>query len=94
MAIGTLYRRNRGLALGSIVPTVFLGTICLVQSLIVLRVMFGFVSLPIADVAETAARLCAELIGLLCLVRFGSQRMKMTRIIRNKMAESRNIADK
>ncbi len=87
MTLGALYRRNRWLVFGSIVPTVFLGTICLVQSLIILRVMFGFEHLPIGDVVAMSARLCAELVGLVCLVRFGSQRMNMTRVIRNKMEE-------
>ncbi len=87
MSLGALYRRNRWLALGSIIPTVFLGAMCVGESMILGCVVVGFSNPPALDVFLLAIKLSAESIGLVFLVRFGSRRMEMTREIRAKMVE-------
>jgi hypothetical protein len=96
LAIGALYRRNRWLALSAIWPIVFLGSLCAVEATGLLCVLFGLTNPrpPVSDVLIIAVKFCAQLVGLALLIRFGTKRLRMTRAIRDRMAEyQRNHAE-
>ena len=89
MSLGTLYRRNRSLALGSLLPSVFLAALCAAQAIGLGCVLLGF-TIPApatGGIVVVAFKFTAELIALVWLIRRGSERMKMALDIREKIAD-------
>ncbi len=87
LSIGALYRRNRSLAVGTIIPIVFAASLCAVTSIGLLCTLLGFANPGTFDLLMIVAKFCATLVALVCLIRFGSRRLKTARIIRKKMVE-------
>jgi hypothetical protein len=87
MSIGALYRRNRSLALGTIIPIVFAASICIFMSIALVRTLLGFVKPGATDLLDIGVRFLVSLVAVIWLIRFGSQRTKKALLIQKKMKE-------
>ena len=88
--LGTLYRRSRWLAFASVTPVLFVGAICVGQSIIFGCAMFGLIRLSTSDAMLVGIKFLVELTSLVLLVRFALKRINKMRAIRNRMMDFRN----